>query len=174
MAGCSSGIEPLFALSFVRNVLSGTRLFETHPLFERELHRRGLYSRELMARVGQYGSIQQIHELPSELKRIFITSFDVSPEQHLRIQAAFQKYTDNSVSKTINLPSDATVEDVRNIYLMAHELKCKGITIYRYGTKKNQVLSFDARVGEERREEMGFIYAAAEYSGGCSSGLCPF
>jgi len=174
VAGCSSGIEPLFALSFVRNVLSGTKLFETHPLFERELHRRGLYSRELMARVGQRGSIQEIEELPSELKRIFITSFDVSPEQHLRIQAAFQKFTDNSVSKTINLPFDATVEDVRNIYLMAHQLKCKGITIYRYGTKKNQVLSFDARAGEERQREVGFISAASEYAGGCPSGLCPF
>lgn len=174
VAGCSSGIEPLFALSFVRNVLSGTRLFEIHPHFEKELNRRGLYSRELMARIGQQGSIQNIEELPPDLKRIFVTSFDVSPEQHLKIQAAFQKHTDNSVSKTINLPSDATVEDVKNIYLMAYELKCKGITIYRYGTKEAQVLSFDTRAGEGRREEIGFISAAAEYAGGCPSGLCPF
>lgn len=174
VAGCSSGIEPLFALSYVRNVLSGTKLFETHPLFEKGLRLRGLYSRELMARIGQSGSIRSLREIPEELKRIFITSFDVSPEQHLRIQAAFQKYTDNSVSKTINLPSDATVEDVRNIYLMAHDLKCKGITIYRYGTKKDQVLSFDSRAGEERREDIQFISAEAEYSGGCLSGMCPF
>lgn len=174
VSGCSSGIEPLFALSFVRNVLSGTKLFEVHPHFERELHKRGLYSRELMAKIGQQGSLRDIEELPPELKNIFVTSFDVSPEHHLRIQAAFQRHTDNSVSKTINLPSDASVEDVRNIYLMAHELKCKGITIYRYGTKKEQVLSFDSRAREERREEMGFIQAAAEFSGGCPSGLCHF
>ncbi len=174
VAGCSSGIEPLFALSYVRNVLSGTRLFETHPLFEKELRQRGLYSRELMAEIGKSGSIQSFKEVPAELKKIFITSFDVPPEQHLRIQAAFQEYTDNSVSKTINLPSDATVEDVRNIYLMAHDLKCKGITIYRYGTKKDQVLSFDSRAGEERREDIPFISAEPEYSGGCLSGLCPF
>lgn len=174
VAGCSSGIEPLFALSFVRNVMSGTKLFETHPLFERELHRRGLYSRELMAEIGKVGSIQNLKELPKELKHIFITSFDVPPEQHLRIQAAFQRYTDNSVSKTINLPSDATVEDVRAIYLMAYDLKCKGITIYRYGTKKEQVLSFDSQVGEERREDVPFIAAEAEYSGGCHHRLCPF
>ena len=174
VAGCSSGIEPLFALSFVRNVMSGTRLFETHALFEKELLDRNLYSKELMAEVGKRESIQFIKELPRELKEIFITSFDVPPEQHLRIQAAFQKYTDNSVSKTINLPSDATVEDVRKIYLMAHDLRCKGITIYRYGTKKDQVLSFDSRAEEERREDASFIAAGAEYSGGCHHGLCPF
>jgi ribonucleoside-diphosphate reductase alpha chain len=127
-----------------------------------------------MAKIGQQGSLRDIDELPAELKDVFVTSFDVSPEQHLKIQAAFQRHTDNSVSKTINLPSDATVEDVRNVYLLAHELKCKGITIYRYGTKSEQVLSFDSRSGKERREEMGFISAAAEFSGGCPSGLCPF
>lgn len=174
VANCSSGIEPLFALSYVRNVLSGTKMFEIHSLFEQELSRRGLYSRELMAKVGKLGSIQSLEEIPSELKMIFITSFDVPPEHHLRIQAAFQKYTDNSVSKTINLPTEATVEDVRNIYLMAHKLKCKGITIYRYGTKKNQVLSFDLRAGEERREDISFISAESEYSGGCLSGICLF
>lgn len=174
VAGCSSGIEPLFALCYVRNVLSGTKLFETHPLFEKELRQRGIYSRELMAKVGKMGSIQSLKEIPADLRNIFITSFDVTPEQHLKIQAAFQKYTDNSVSKTINLPSDATVEDVRNIYLLAHKLKCKGITIYRYGTKKDQVLSFDIRGSEERREEESFISADSEYSGGCLSGMCPF
>jgi ribonucleoside-diphosphate reductase alpha chain len=174
VAGCSSGIEPLFALSYVRNVMSGTRLFEIHPLFEKELHLRNLYSEELMAEIGKRGSIQYFKQLPRDLKEIFVTSFDVSPEQHLRIQAAFQKHTDNSVSKTINLPSDATVEDVRGIYLLAHDLGCKGITIYRYGTKKDQVLSFDSRAEEERREDISFISAEAEYSGGCLHGLCSF
>ena len=174
IAGCSSGIEPLFALSFVRNVLSGRRLYEVNPLFEQELRRRGLYSKELLAEVGKVGSIGAMSNLPSKLRKVFVTAFDVPAEQHLRVQAAFQKHTDNSVSKTINLPPDATVEDVRAIYLMAHELKCKGITVYRYGTKKEQVLSFDTRAGEEREEEFDFIMAEAEYSGGCVSGLCPF
>ena len=174
IAGCSSGIEPFFALSYVRNVLSGTKLFETHPLFEREIRQRGLYSKELMARIGKAGSIQKIPEIPDELKRIFVTAFDVRPTQHLRIQAAFQKYTDNSVSKTINLPQDSGVEDVRNIYLMAHKMKCKGITVYRYGTKKEQVLSFDTRSEGVITEALDFITAESEYSGGCISGLCPF
>jgi len=174
IAGCSSGIEPLFALSYVRTVLSGARLFETHPLFEMELRRRGLYSKELMAEVGRVGSLQNIEGIPEDLKKIFITSFDVSPEIHLQIQAAFQKHTDNSVSKTINLSSDSTVEDVRDIFTLAHKLKCKGITVYRYGTKKGQVLSFDSRSGGEREEDLNFIMAASEYSGGCHSGQCLF
>jgi ribonucleoside-diphosphate reductase alpha chain len=174
IAGCSSGIEPLFALSYVRNVLSGTRFFEIHPMFEMELRRRGLYSKELMAAVGRAGSLQDIQSIPEDLKEVFITSFDVSADMHLRIQAAFQEHTDNSVSKTINLPSDATVEDVRMIFKMAHELKCKGITIYRYNTKKGQVLSFDSRSLGEREEDLNFIMAESEYSGGCHSGLCTF
>lgn len=172
IAGCSSGIEPLFALSFVRSVLSGTKLFETHPLFEMELRRRGLYSKELMAEIGRVGSIQKIEAIPEDLKKIFIVSFDVPPDTHLQIQAAFQEYTDNSVSKTINLLADATVEDVRRIFITAHQLKLKGITIYRYGTKRGQVLSFDSRSEQEREEELNFITAAPEYSGGCHSGMC--
>jgi ribonucleoside-diphosphate reductase alpha chain len=174
IAGCSSGIEPLFALSYVRNVLSGTRFFETHPMFEMELRRRGLYSKELMAEVGRVGSVRDIESIPEDLKEVFITSFDVSADMHLRIQAVFQEHTDNSVSKTINLPSDATVEDVRRIFVMAHELKCKGITIYRYNTKKGQVFSFDSRSLGEREEDLNFIMAESEYSGGCHSGLCTF
>ncbi|MFB0564701.1 MAG: adenosylcobalamin-dependent ribonucleoside-diphosphate reductase [Candidatus Aminicenantaceae bacterium] len=174
IAGCSSGIEPLFALNYVRNVLSGTKVFETHRLFEEEIRQRELYSKELMARVGMLGSIQDIEEIPVDLKGIYVTSFDVSPEQHLKIQAAFQRYTDNSVSKTINLPHEATPEDVRNIYLQAYRLKCKGITVYRYGTKKNQVLSFGSRVEQRERENINFITAEPEFSGGCLSGLCPF
>jgi len=174
IAGCSSGIEPLFALSFVRNVLSGTKLFETNPLFEQELQKRGLVSRELMAKIGRAGSIREIEELPAELKRVFVTAFDVTPEQHLRVQAAFQEHTDNSVSKTINLPEEASAQDIRAIYLLAHELKLKGITVYRYGTKRQQVLAFDAGVGVEAKEELDFVTASAEYSGGCISGFCLF
>lgn len=174
IANCSSGIEPLFALSYVRNVLSGTKLYEVNSLFEQELRKRGLYSKAILAEIGKRGSIQAVESLPPELRKVFVTAFDISPEQHLRIQAAFQEFTDNSVSKTINLPPDSTVEDVRKIYLLAHELRCKGITVYRYGTKRNQVLSFDARAGQEREEDLSFIMAEPEYSGGCVSGMCPF
>ena len=174
IAGCSSGIEPLFALSYVRNVLSGTRLFETHPLFEREMRQQGLYTKELMAKVGKFGTIQNIEEIPADLRKIYVTAFDVPPSQHLRIQSAFQRYTDNSVSKTINLPPEASAEEVKDIYFLAYELKCKGITVYRYGTKKEQVLSFNVRMAEKPTEEFRFITAESEFSGGCLSGLCPF
>jgi ribonucleoside-diphosphate reductase alpha chain len=174
IAGCSSGIEPLFALSYVRNVLSGTKLFETHPLFEKEIRQRGLYSKELMARAGKFGSIQNIKEIPADLRKIYVTAFDVPPSQHLKIQGAFQRYTDNSVSKTINLPPEASAEEVREIYFSAYELKCKGTTVYRYGTKKEQVLSFSTRMAEKPLENFNFITAESEFSGGCHSGLCLF
>jgi len=174
IAGCSSGIEPLFAISFVRNVLSGTKLFEINPLFEDVAKKKGFYSKEVMVKIAQYGSLRNLKEIPKEVKRTFVTAFDVQPRQHLRIQAAFQKHTDNSVSKTINLPADATADDVRRIYLMAYELKCKGITVYRYGSKEEQVLTFDYKA-EGRPEIKGnLITAESEYSGGCASRTCPF
>ena len=172
ICGCSSGIEPLFALSYVRNVLAGAKLFEMHALFSGELRHRGLYTKELMAEIGRSGSIQELSEIPEDLRRLFVISFDVSADQHLKVQAAFQKYTDNSVSKTINLPPDASIEDVAHIYLLAHELKCKGITIYRYGTKENQVLTFGTEDWDEEAEDL--ITADSEYSGGCFSGTCVF
>lgn len=168
IAGCSSGIEPLFAVSFVRNVLSGTKLFEINPLFEQELKNRRIYKQEILSKIAGKGSLQSIKGIPDELKKIFVTAFDISSLQHLKIQAAFQKFTDNAVSKTINLPSDASVENVREIYMKAHQLKCKGITIYRYGSKQEQVLSFSG-VEKER-----FVTAQSEYSGGCAVGQCVF
>ena len=174
IAGCSSGIEPLFAISFVRNVLSGTRLFEINPLFEDVAKKKGFYSKEVMVRVARYGSLQNLKEIPKEVKRTFVTAFDVEPRQHLRIQAAFQKYTDNSVSKTINLPADATADDVRRIYLMAYELKCKGITVYRYGSMEEQVLTFDYKAEGRPEIKDNLITAESEYSGGCASRPCSF
>jgi ribonucleoside-diphosphate reductase alpha chain len=174
IAGCSSGIEPLFALSFVRNVLSGTKLFEISPLFELAARKRGIYNEEILAQIAQTGSLQKIKGISKEMKRIFVTAFDVTPRQHLLLQAAFQKHSDNSVSKTINLPSDATLEDVRKIYLMAHSLRCKGITIYRYGSKEDQVLSFDDREGTQPVPQGELITVDSDYSGGCVTGACPF
>jgi len=165
IAGCSGGIEPLFAVSFVRSVLSGTKLFEINPLFEAAAKKGQIYNTELLAEIARRGSLQNIKEIPQDMKRVFVTAFDIKPEEHIWIQAAFQKHTDNAVSKTINLPSDATVEDVRNIYLMAHKLKCKGITIYRYGSKAEQVLSFPERPHVER----GAKYLATPFRQGSGS-----
>ncbi|UCD51020.1 MAG: adenosylcobalamin-dependent ribonucleoside-diphosphate reductase [Phycisphaerales bacterium] len=141
VAGTSSGIEPVFAISFTRDVLSGTRLFEVNSCFEKVAREMGFYSDDLLAEVAQHRSLRDVEGIPRDVKELFTTAFDVSPDQHLRIQAAFQKYTDNAVSKTINLPGEATVDQIRDIYLLAHRLKCKGITVYRYGSKPQQVLS---------------------------------
>lgn len=139
IAGTSSGIEPLFAISFVRHVLEGARLFEVSPLFERRAHESGIYSQELMTEVARKGSVQDIPEVPKDMKDVFVTALDIPPEQHVRVQAAFQKYTDNGVSKTVNLPQSATVGDVLNVYNLAYDLGCKGVTVFRYGSR-SQVL----------------------------------
>ncbi|MBW2180024.1 MAG: vitamin B12-dependent ribonucleotide reductase [Deltaproteobacteria bacterium] len=142
IAECSSGIEPLFALSFVRTVMDNDELLEVNPYFESVARERGFYSKELMDEIAQKGSIKSIAEIPEDIRNVFVTAHDVSPEWHIRMQAAFQKYTDNAVSKTVNLPRDATVDDVLKVYNLAYELGCKGVTIYRDGSKENQVLSF--------------------------------
>jgi ribonucleoside-diphosphate reductase alpha chain len=174
IAGCSSGIEPLFAISFVRNVLSGTRLFEINPIFEKVARARGIYKREILAEIARWGTLQKIKGIPRDIKRVFVTAFDVEPEQHLRIQAAFQENCDNSVSKTINLPTESTIDDVRNIYLTAHKLRCKGITIYRYGSRAEQVLSFRGADGGPVLLEEDLVAADSEFAGGCMTGTCNF
>jgi ribonucleoside-diphosphate reductase alpha chain len=147
IANCSSGIEPLFALSFIRNVMDNDKLTEVNPIFEEVAAQRGFYTPELMKTIAETGSIANIEGIPDDVKKVFVTAHDVSPQWHIRMQAAFQKYTDNAVSKTVNLPHDATVADVRKIYDLAHELDCKGVTIYRDGSKDNQVLSTNAGSG---------------------------
>jgi len=174
IAGCSSGIEPLFAISYVRNVLSGTRLFEINPIFEKVARARGIYKREILAEIARWGTLRRIKGIPRDIKRVFVTAFDVEPEQHLRIQAAFQEHCDNSVSKTINLPAESTIDDVRNIYLAAHRLKCKGITIYRYGSRAEQVLSFRGADGGPVILEEDLVAADSEFAGGCMTGTCTF
>lgn len=163
IAGCSSGIEPLFAICFVRNVLGGKKLLEINPIFERIAKERGFYSSKLMIKIARSGTVQNMKEIPESVRRIFVTALDIKPEWHVRMQSAWQKYTDNSVSKTINLPKKATKKDVKKAFELAYKLKCKGITVYRYGSKKSQVLSFGKK----------FIFAHPEYSGGCLTRICP-
>ena len=139
IAGTSSGIEPLFALAFVRNVLEGAHLLEVSPLFEQAAQKRGIYTPDLKAELARKGSVQDIAGVPQDLKDLFVTALDIPPEQHVRIQAAFQKYTDNAVSKTVNLPADATVSDVLKVYNLAYDQGCKGVTVFRYGSR-SQVL----------------------------------
>jgi ribonucleoside-diphosphate reductase alpha chain len=170
IAGCSSGIEPIFAISFIRNVLSGTRLFETNPLFEMVAKERGFYDVKLLEEIAGTGSVQKFDKVPDDVKRLFVTALDIAPEWHVRMQAAFQKYTDNAVSKTVNLPFDSSVEDVRKIYDLAWKLKCKGVTVFRYGSKPEQVLY----IGEIKTPEGKMISAESEYAGGCPTQTCPF
>jgi len=170
IAGCSSGIEPIFAISFIRNVLNGTRLFETNPLFEMVAKERGFYSAQLLEEIAATGSLQKIEGIPDDVRELFVTALDIQPEWHVKMQAVFQKYTDNAVSKTVNLPREASAEDVREIYELAWKLKCKGVTVFRYGSKPEQVLY----IGEVKTERGKFVTAESEYSGGCPTQTCPF
>jgi ribonucleoside-diphosphate reductase alpha chain len=142
IAGCSQGIEPLFAVSYVREVAEslGRSLIEINPLFESLALREEFYSEELMKKVARKTSIQDVGEVPGKIRKVFVTAHDVSGEWHVRMQAAFQKYTDNAVSKTINFPNWATPSDIEKAYLLAYKLGCKGITVYRHGSRETQVL----------------------------------
>jgi len=148
IAGCSSGIEPLFALSYVRNILDGAGFVEVNPHFEQVARKEGFYSDELMADVAKQGTIREVDGIPEWVKRLFVTAHDISPECHVRMQAAFQRSTHNAVSKTINFPHSATREDVAQAYTLAYDLGCKGITIYRDRSKDAQVLSIAAEEEE--------------------------
>ncbi|HEX9020049.1 MAG TPA: vitamin B12-dependent ribonucleotide reductase [Nitrospirota bacterium] len=144
IAGCSSGIEPLFALTFVRKVLDGAELLEVNPVFERIAKERGFSSDALMKKISEHGGCAGIATVPEDIQRVFVSAHDISPEWHIRMQAAFQKYTDNAVSKTVNFPHGATQEDVKEVYLLAYKLGCKGVTIYRDGSREEQVLNTGA------------------------------
>jgi ribonucleoside-diphosphate reductase alpha chain len=148
IAGTSPSIEPLFALAYRRShVLEDQTLFETNPIFLEQLDRHGLDAKRVIGEVMEKGRIKDVRAIPEELKRLFVTALEIPPERHLQIQAAFQRHVDNSVSKTVNLPMEASVQDVAKAYWQAWEMKLKGITIYRYGSKSGQVLELGA--GEE-------------------------
>jgi ribonucleoside-diphosphate reductase alpha chain len=140
IAGTSSGIEPIFAMAFIRHVLEGKELLEVNPFLEALSKQEGFYSEELMRKIAYSGNIQNLKEVPENIRKLFVTAHDISPEDHIRMQAAFQKYTDNAVSKTVNFPHEATVDDVAKVYKLAYELGCKGVTIYRDRSRMKQVL----------------------------------
>ena len=141
IAGASSGVEPLFAVSFVRQVMDNNKLIEINPMFEEIARKRGFYSDELMEQIAEHGTVGDLPEVPEDVRDVFVTAHDITPEYHIRMQAAFQLFTDNAVSKTVNFPNTATFEDVEKVYRLAYESGCKGVTIYRDGSRDMQVLS---------------------------------
>ncbi|MGC8565502.1 MAG: adenosylcobalamin-dependent ribonucleoside-diphosphate reductase [Thermoplasmata archaeon] len=180
IADTSSSIEPLYALSFIRNVLDGQQLLEVNPLFEDYARKHGFYSEELMREIARTGSIQHLN-LPDDAKKIFLTAHDIDPEWHVRMQAAFQKYTDNAVSKTINMRNDASIMDVENAYMLAYKLKCKGITVYRDGSKSVQVLVKGAEKKEEKEKVLEWdlkvkvddlVKIDSTFDAACPTGKC--
>ena len=151
IANCSSGIEPLFALSYVRHILEGEEFVEVNPYFEQAAKKGGFYSAELMKQLAEGKRLRDLEAVPEDIKTVFVTSHDISPEWHVRMQAAFQKFTDSAVSKTVNFPHEAKPEDVAKVYLMAHRERLKGITIYRDRSRASQVLT----IGEGDKKTEG-------------------
>lgn len=164
IAGCSSGIEPIFAISFIRNVMDNTELLEVNPVFERLAKEMGFYNEGLMKEIARHGTIAHIRKIPDSVKRIFVTAHDINPSWHVKMQAAFQKYTDNAVSKTVNLPNHATPMDVADVYMLAYKLGCKGVTVYRDGSKSAQVLNIGTVSHEQRPAANRAAQALSEYS----------
>jgi len=173
IANCSSGIEPLFALSYVRNVMDNTRLVEVNPYFEEVARREGFYSEELMQELAERGSVRGMPAVPEWVQRLFVTAHDINPEWHVRMQAAFQKYTDNAVSKTVNFAHQATAEDVRTVYVLAYQLGCKGVTIYRDGSKSEQVLSTGHTEKVREGDQSGEVSTAVQEAELIASGDVP-
>lgn len=164
IAGCSYGIEPFFGLAFTKkNILGGKQLFEVNPLFLEVAKKRGFYSEELMQKVSDSaGAIREIEEIPEDVRRVFVVSREIPVGMHVKMQAAFQKYTDNAVSKTINLPNEATVADVQAAYKLAYTTGCKGITIYRDGSREKQVVEVKAKKDAKVKAEEAVLGQISE------------
>ena len=167
ISDCSSGIEPLFAVSYVRDVSDslGHELLEVNSRFETMMIERDIYDDELIKKISQHGSIQDIKDVPKDIRNIFVTALDIQPEWHVRAQAAFQKYTDNAVSKTINFPNWATPHDVEKAFMLSWKLGCKGITVYRYGSREKQVLTIKSK--DKGPNPNPAMRSDNGYSGGC-------
>jgi ribonucleoside-diphosphate reductase alpha chain len=144
IADCSAGIEPLFALSYMKKVLGGKEFFYVDQNFKDALDEKGLKSEEIVEHIMNKGSIQDLEDIPSTIRKVFVTAHDISPEWHVKIQAAFQNYVDNAISKTVNFPNSATIRDVEEVYMMAWKMGCKGITLYRDNSKSEQVIHLTA------------------------------
>ena len=168
IAGCSSGIEPLFAVAFIRNVLEGARLLELNPLFEQVAKAQGFYSGEMLTEIATDGAVSGIKGIPEEIERVFVTAHEISPEWHVRIQVAFQRHIENAVSKTVNLPANASINDADQVFRLAYNLRCKGVTVYRYGSKGAQVLNLGMKSGEIKT----LTSADEEYAGGKATIVC--
>jgi len=151
LAGCSAGIEPCFALVLVRNILNGRKFLEVNPVFEAVAQSRGFYNRHLMAEILNRGSIRHMVSIPPDVRRVFVTALDISPVWHVKMMAAFQKHCDGAVSKTVNLPRTATLEDVRDAFLAAYDLGCKGITVYRDGSRNDQPMDHAEEVSADSK-----------------------
>ena len=162
LAGCSSGVEPLFAVSFVRTVMEGTKLLEVNPYFEKVAKERGFWSRELMEKIAEQGSLHGFQEIPEDVRAVFLTAHDISPMEHIAMQSAFQKYVDNAVSKTVNFSHSATTKDVEDVYLFAYDLGCKGVTVYRDGSREEQVLSTGS-TGKTRQKRQSLMCRQRSY-----------
>ena len=152
LASCSSGVEPIFGYVYIRNIMDGTEMIEVNPILREVLEERGLYSDELMKKIAKQGNLEGIEEIPEEIRRVFVSAHEVSPEFHIRMQAAFQRHTDNAVSKTVNFCNSATREEVAEVYKLAFRLGCKGVTIYRDGSRSEQVLNI-GKVKKDGQEE---------------------
>ncbi len=163
IAGVSSGIEPLFAISYIRNVMDNDELLEINPLFKEVAMAEGFYSDDLMKRIAKKGTIKDFDEIPKAVQNVFVTAHDVSPEYHIKMQAAYQKNTDNAVSKTVNLCHDATKNDVREVFILADKLNCKGVTLYRDGSRDMQVLNIGKVNGKEKDTEVKQTESCGEY-----------
>ncbi len=153
IAGCSSGTEPLYAVSYIRTVMDATDLIEVNKQFDSIARERGFYNESLMRIIARKGSIQDLKEIPDDVKNVFVTTHDIPPEWHVLVQAAFQKHTDNGVSKTVNFPHDASLEDIEKTYMLAYKLGCKGITIYRDRSKDEQVLHTQLSAAKKAKAE---------------------
>ena len=156
ISNISSGIEPLFALSYYRNVMDNDKLIEVNSLFEAIAKKEGFYSRKLMEEIAEKGSVKDVEGVPEKYKKIFVTSHDIAPLWHIRMQAVFQKHTDNAVSKTVNFPHNATKDDIREVYMMAYKQGCKGVTIYRDRSREEQVLNISAK-NENTKDQVALV-----------------